>query len=99
MNYGMIGGIIGGVIGVFGGLAGTYFSIKNTSGPKEKSFMIKCALIGWAGAIIFITLLLSLPKPYNFLLWIPYGIGLPFSIVYLNKKQRQIIEQEKNAQK
>jgi len=36
MNTGLIGGIIGGIIGVAGGIIGTYFSIKNTNGPKER---------------------------------------------------------------
>jgi Ca2+/Na+ antiporter len=95
MNSGIIGGIIGGVIGILGGLFGTYCSIKNTNGPKEKAFMIKCAVIGWVAIIIFLILLTYLPKPYNFLMWIPYGIALPFAIITLNKRQQQLREEEK----
>lgn len=95
MSSGMISGIIGGVIGILGGLLGTYCSIKNTNGPKEKAFMIKCAIIAWVAIIIFLLLLFYLPKPYNFLAWIPYGILLPTAIVKLNKKQQQIREEEK----
>ena len=39
MNPGLIGGIAGGVIGIAGGLVGTYFSIKNTRGPRERAFV------------------------------------------------------------
>ena len=94
MHPGMIGGIVGSIIGVFGGLIGTYFSVKNTEGPKERLFMIKCAFIGWVVIIIFVVLLLYLPKPYNFLMWVPYGILLPISITYVNKKQQKIREEE-----
>ena len=75
MDVGIIGGIIGGVIGFGGGVIGTYFSITNTKGPLERSFMIKASAIAWVAIIVFIVLLLILPKPYNFLMWIPYGIS------------------------
>lgn len=94
MNSGLIGGILGAIIGTIGGAVGTFFSIKNTNGPKEKAFMIKCAVVGWIAIIVFLLLLLFLPKPYNYLLWIPYGIALPMAIIYLNKKQRDIREEE-----
>ena len=35
MDGNTLGGIIGSIGGVLGGLVGTYFSIKNTNGPKE----------------------------------------------------------------
>jgi len=95
MSWSVVGGVVGGLIGVIGGVIGTYFSIKNTNGPREKIFMIRCAVIGWIAITVFILLLLNLPKPYNFLMWIPYGVGLPLSIIYLNKKQQRIREQEK----
>ena len=47
MDAGLIGGIVGGVIGVLGGLLGTYFSIKNTAGPRERTFMIRVAVVAW----------------------------------------------------
>lgn len=40
MDPGMVGGIVGGVIGVMGGLVGTYFSVRNTAEPRERTFMI-----------------------------------------------------------
>lgn len=96
MNAGLIGGILGVIIGTIGGAIGTYASIKNTNGPQEKFFMIKVAIVFWIAAVIFVSLLMLLPKPYNFLLWIPYGIALPLSIIYINKKQNSIRENEKN---
>ncbi|KPJ72805.1 hypothetical protein AMJ52_05050 [candidate division TA06 bacterium DG_78] len=97
MHPGIIGGIIGGVIGVIGGLVGSYFSIKNTNGPKERAFMIKFVIIGWIAIIVFLLLLFYLPKPYNFLLWIPYGFALFIAIRYGNRKQREIRKQEEES--
>ncbi|MCK5707519.1 MAG: hypothetical protein KAI43_07675 [Candidatus Aureabacteria bacterium] len=96
MNIGIIGGIIGGVLGLMGGLFGTYCSIKNTKGPNEKSFMIKASIIAWIGIIIFLTLMLLLPNPYRFFLWIPYGIILPIAIIKGNKTQAKIRQEESN---
>lgn len=40
MDGGTVGGIIGGIIGLAGGAVGTYASIKNTGGPRERQFMV-----------------------------------------------------------
>ena len=94
MNMGFLGGIIGGLIGVIGGLVGTYFSIKNTNGPKERRFMIKAAIIGWVGIAIFLILIFLIPSPYRWFLWIPYCILLPIAIIVCNKRQAQIRAEE-----
>ena len=39
-----------------------------------------------------------LPKPYNWLLWIPYGIALPLTIIRWNKRQMEIRNEEKLGQ-
>ena len=95
MHPGLVGGVVGSVIGITGGAVGTYFSIKNTNGPHERAFMVRCSVIGWIALLTFLALLLLLPTPYNFLVWIPYGILLPWSIITLNRKQAAIREAEK----
>jgi hypothetical protein len=96
VNAGLIGGIVGAVIGVLGGLIGTYFSIKNTAGPRERRFMIQVAIVAWIAVSAFVAGLLLLPSPYNFLLWIPYGIALPLGILWCNRRQ-QLIRGEEGA--
>lgn len=90
MNIGVAGAIIGSAIGLIGGAIGTYFSIKNTAGPGERSFMIRVAVIGWNAVTVFLLGVLALPKPFNWLLWVPYGIGLPLGIHWCNRRQAQI---------
>ena len=94
MNMGVIGGAVGAVIGVLGGIIGTYCSIKNTSGPKEKAFMIKLSVAMWVGITVFLTLLICLPDAYRFVLWLLYGILLPVAIVQGNKRQARIRQEE-----
>jgi uncharacterized membrane protein YfcA len=96
-TIGLIGGIIGGVLGCIGGIIGTYFSIKNVNGPREKAFMVRCVVVGWIAIAVFLTLLFLLPHPYRYLLWIPYGIALPLGIRYGNRKQNMIRESEKGV--
>jgi hypothetical protein len=96
-TIGWIGGIIGCVIGCTGGVIGTYFSIKNVNGPKERAFMIKCAVAAWIAIAVFIAGLVLLPDPYRHLLWIPYGIALTLGIRYSNRRQHMIRESEKRA--
>jgi hypothetical protein len=97
MDEGLIGGIVGGAIGVLGGLVGTYFSIKNTAGPRERRFMIRVAIVAWIVVSAFMAGLLLLPMPYNFLLWIPYGIALPLAILWCNRRQQRIRVEESAA--
>lgn len=95
---GWIGGIAGGIIGLAGGLIGTYFSIKNTKGPRERSFMVKSAVVCWVGILVFLILLLALPNPYRWFMWIPYGVLLPLGIIYGNRRQQAIRQQESQNQ-
>ena len=90
MNPGLIGGILGSVMGVLGGLVGTYFSIHNTNGPGERAFMVKCAMFGWIGIAVFLGLMIFLPHPYRWFLWIPYGVALPIAIIKCNEIQARI---------
>jgi hypothetical protein len=95
MNSGMLFGIVCGVsLGVLGGAIGTCFSIKNTSGPRERAFMVHVAIIPWVVVSIFVAALMLLPKLYNYLLWIPYAIVLPLSIIRWNRKQLEIRREE-----
>ncbi|MBI4558464.1 MAG: hypothetical protein HY706_12855 [Candidatus Hydrogenedentes bacterium] len=94
MNAGWIGGIIGGMVGVAGGIIGTYFSIKNTNGPRERAFMIRMSVVVWVAVTLFLGLMFVLPNPYRFFLWIPYGILLPLGIVYSNRRQQKIRQEE-----
>jgi len=97
MDIGLIGGIIGGVIGFGGGVVGTYFSITNTKGPLERAFMVKASAFVWVAIMVFILLLLILPKPYSYLMWIPYGIFLPWGIAKINKKVSEVRQRENST--
>jgi len=91
VDIGVMGGVIvGSALGLAGGVIGTYFSIKNTSGAGERAFMIRVSAVAWVAITLFLVGLLMLPKPFNWLLWVPYGIALPLSIRWCNRRQRQI---------
>lgn len=85
-------------MGLAGGIIGTYFSIKNTNGPRERAFMIRAAVVCWIAIVIFLGLILALPNPYRWFMWIPYGILLPLGIVVGNRKQQAIRREESQKQ-
>ena len=95
MDAGTVGGIIGVSLGLAGGAIGTYASLKNTQGPRERQFMVRVAIAAWVGITIFLVLLFLLPNPYRWLIWIPYGVALPLAILFLNRKQQAIRSDEK----
>lgn len=94
MNAGVIGGIIGALFGIGGGIIGTWCSIRNTRGPRERSFMIRASVVAWIAIGLFLALLLLLPHPYRLWMWVPYGILLPLGIIYLNRRVAEIRRQE-----
>jgi uncharacterized membrane protein YfcA len=98
MNAGWIGGIVGGIIGLIGGIIGTYFSIKNTNGPRERAFMVKAGIVCWIAILLFLGLMFALPTPYRYFVWIPYSILLPLGIRFGNRTQQRIRREESQNQ-
>src|SRR5262245_66489504 len=84
MDAGLIGGIVGGVIGILGGLVGTYFSIKNTAGPRERHFMIQVAIVAWIAVSAFVAGPRLRPRAYQFFLLVSFSIALPPGAVWWN---------------
>lgn len=93
-SWGIIGGMAGSILGVLGGVIGTWFSIRNTNGPEERAFMVRVSGVAWLAIGLFLVFLLLLPRPWNMLMWVPYGILLPLSIKYINRRQQEIRGQE-----
>lgn len=92
--WGWIGGIVGGLMGLLGGLFGTYRSIRNTNGPRERQFITQFAVVCWIAVGIMLGLTLLLPNPYRWLVWGPYAIVLPIGIRYCNRRQDEIRQKE-----
>ena len=87
---GLIGGIVGGIVGVAGGLLGTYFSIKNTKGPRERAFVIKASIVSWIFVLTFVFGMCLTPGLYKLFLIPIYVVCLVACILLWNKKQTQI---------
>jgi fatty acid desaturase len=90
----LIGGIGGSAIGILGGVIGTYFSVMNTAGPRERAFMIRAAALAWVAVAAFLAALWWIPFPYRFLLWLPYVLALPLAIRAGNRRQERIRREE-----
>lgn len=95
--WGVIGGIGGAVIGLVAGGIGTYFSIRNTGGPRERAFMVKAAAVCWLALLVFLGLLLALPNPVRWLVWVPFSILLPVGVLYVNRRQQATRQEERLA--
>jgi len=93
MEIGLIGGILGGVLGALGGVYGTWCSIRNTRGPRERAYMIRVSVIAWIALAIFLAGLL-LPDPHRLWMWVPYGILLPLGIHRVNRRLFEIRNDE-----
>ena len=81
MNAGWVGGIGGGLVGIAGGVFGTYCGIKNTHRPRERAFMVTCALTCWAYVLGHLPLPVTLQRPTGWFLSLPSTHFLCIGIV------------------
>jgi hypothetical protein len=94
MEPGLIGGLLGAFVGLLGGVLGTWASIRNTHGPRERAFVLRCCVQGWAALAAFLVALFLLPAPWKGLLWVPYGPLLFLAIRKGNREQERIRGEE-----
>ena len=92
-SIGLIGAIAGGVIGILGGLLGTYFSIRNTEGPRERRLMIHASLFIWLSLAIALSLAYALP-PVRPWMWAPIAITVLLVVPRINRRQQEIRREE-----
>ena len=94
----LIGAFGGAAGGVLGGVVGTYFTIRNTNGPRERAFVVRASVVCWVTILAFGAVLFVTPTSYRFLLWLPYMLALPLAIRAGNRKQEQIRREEAGPQ-
>ena len=96
-TIGLIWGIAGGAIWILGGIVGTYFGITRVATDAQRKFMIRCSVFGWIFILAFVALAIFLPAPWKYIMWVPYGIGLPIAIIWCNKRLAQLNENSKSV--
>jgi hypothetical protein len=89
---GLYAGIGGSIIGVMGGVIGTYFSIKNTNGPRERAFMVRCAAVMWLVVTTALTVAVLVPWG-RFVGFLPLLFLAPV-ISRMNRAQERIRREE-----
>lgn len=85
VDYGLIGAIVGGSIGIAGGAFGTWMSIRNARPGPHRALMVKASVFFWIFTLTFVAMLLLLPTPWTWWLWVLYGPALLFFILSINK--------------
>ncbi len=86
-DIGTLGAVVGSSIGVLGGIYGTWMSIRGCSPGKQRQFIIKISLFLWIGIGAFVGLILYLPSPLKWWLWVLYVPLLLAFIHYVNKNK------------
>lgn len=101
MDPNVMGGYIGAIIGVVGGLGGgifgSYCSIRNTKGPRERAFMVRATFGAWLYVLAFLAALFLASGSLRWLLFIPYTIVLIAAILYCNRTQLRIRQDEQSV--
>lgn len=90
------GPILGSLIGILGGAFGTYCSIKNTKGPRERAFMVRASVVCWVGVTIFALGMWLVPVPYEYGLIGIYVVALLLAVRHWNRRQAVIRAEESN---
>ena len=90
MESGTYAEIWGVVVLILGGALATAVSLANTRGPRERAFVAKVCAGGWVAAIALVAGLVLIPRPFGFLLWLPFGIAVPLALTKARRHQQQI---------
>lgn len=91
---GLIGAVGGTLLGFLGGVYGTWNSIQQTNGPRERAYVKKMALMFFIVVSLFVVLVFVLPDPWNYYIWLPYGLWLTSTIRRSALRQQAIREAE-----
>jgi len=89
---------LGSSFGVLGGAVGTWCSIRNTRGPRERAFMIRVSVLCWLAVTAFLATLFFLPFHYHAFLCLPEMFGLHFAIRAGNRKLEHLRAEESGAE-
>nr|HPJ72603.1 hypothetical protein [bacterium] len=66
-DWGLVGGIAGAVLGLIGGIVGTWCSIRNTAGKRERALMVRLAAGFWAAMAVLGAAAWVIPAPFKVL--------------------------------
>ncbi len=76
-------------------LTATVLAIRNTRGPREKSFILYCSIAAWLVLSGTTTLALTMPPPWPYIVIGLYFLHLPVAVYTTTQKQQQIREKER----
>ena len=85
-EWGIVGGSLGGLVGVAGAIYGVRASLKQCKSSAERQLVIIFSLALTAAIGLMLAGLFLIPKPYNWLVWIPYPFLLTGSILFVNRR-------------
>jgi hypothetical protein len=93
-TFTLVGAIGGSAIEVLGGVVGTWFSIRNTNGPRERCFVVRASVLCWLAGTAFLGTLWFTPFSFQAPLWLPYMAALHPAIHAWNRRQDQIRKED-----
>jgi hypothetical protein len=88
--------IVATVIGVIGAAIATYWEIANTSGRRERAFMVRACIWFWVGNCIFGAGMWFVSKPYKSVLIPAYIVPVLVGARYCNRRTAAIRAEESN---
>lgn len=67
-------------VALVGGGIATYFNVRNARGPRERAFVLRVCIIGWALILSMLGLMYVLPPPYRYITVFVYFVVCPWLI-------------------
>jgi len=89
-------GVIGSTLGILAGAVATYFSIRNTKGPRERRFVIRAATVCWMLLALVAVAAYLLPHLRTWV-WVPLCAMAIFGGPYVNRRQENIRQDERSG--
>lgn len=77
-------------VALIGGGVATYANIRNAKGPRERAFVLRICIAGWAIILSMLALMYVLEPPYRYITAFAYFVVTPW-LIYRWSTTHQLI--------
>lgn len=92
MDDGLYGQVWIGLLMIGGGLVGTGAAIAAATSAEMRRLVIRISVASWIGVLTFVAAVLGIPRPFGFVLVIPYGVFFAVAAARWGEQWQQLPE-------
>lgn len=84
-----------GMLLLAGGTVGTAYAVSQGRTRRQRRFLSRVCALVWFEVAVFIVAVLKTPRPYSFLICLPYALIVPLTAARARSLWQQLLDSEK----